>query len=104
MPSSRECEMTGFDDEPYRYLIDQAIEYVLEKDPSWDHFQPIGFRATVVEHWKRNIHTEVWAEQIRWSLPIGDREFFILRPLFGLYDNRYNPYLKKSSQLPAGFC
>lgn len=79
--------------EPFRFLIDSALDYVREKDPNWDCFQPVGFRATVVERWKRNVNIELLAGSIRWSLPIGDQEFSIIRPLFGHYDALYNPYV-----------
>lgn len=78
--------------EPFQFLIDSALDYVRQKDPSWTYFQPVGFRATVVERWKRNVNIELLGGSIRWSLPIGDQEFSIIRPLFGHYDALYNPY------------
>lgn len=80
--------------DPIVFLIDSAIGYIRSKDPSWERVQPFEFRARVVERWKENIQRRLLTSTvIVWSLPIGDVEFAIQRPLFGLYDMQYNPYL-----------
>ena len=98
MKSTSKCETTE-SAEPFQFLIDSALDYVRQKDPNWDHFQPVGFRATVVERWKNNVNTELLTGGVLWSLPIGDREFSILRPLFAHYDALYNPYVRNLAEL-----
>lgn len=80
--------------EPVSYLIDSALAYVRSKDPSWENTQPLAFRFRVVERWKENIRRRRFSSTtLIWSLPIGDTEFSIQRPMLGMYDMQYNPYL-----------
>lgn len=85
--------------DPVSCLINSVLDHIRKEDPTWDEFQPVGFRAIVVEHWKIRIHTELWNDQIRWNLPIGDREFFVLAPMFTNYDMGYNPYVDSFHKL-----
>lgn len=80
--------------DPVVYLIDTALACLRKKDPSWEQVQPLPFRILVVERWKENIQQRFFTPTVViWWLPIGDVEFSIQRPLFGLYDMSYNPYL-----------
>lgn len=92
MSSTSACEKTASETEPFQFLITSALNHVRTLDPTWETIQPIGFRAVVVDRWKTRIRTEIWIRQALWSLTVADREFSILRPLFGFSDPSYNPY------------
>lgn len=83
--------------EPISYLINSGLTYVRSQDPTWENVQPLAFRLQVVELWKENIqHVLFSPTDIIWYLPVGDTLFWIHRPIFGMYDMQYNPYLGPS--------
>jgi len=78
---------------PIRELVNTALRFVQQKDPSWDKYQPRSFRYKVVEAWKKNIQVNLWHGCcLCWSLQVGPQKFEIITGLFRPADRRYNPY------------
>ena len=79
---------------PVAVLIDKALNYINNKDPSWEEAQPAEFRVRVIESWKRSISSRFETNcRILWELPVGDQTFQCRAPLFCQLDWNYNPYV-----------
>ena len=79
--------------DPCTLLICHALQYICQKDPSWDKAQPREFKAQVVEHLKTQITHHVHPHgTISWCLPIGDKVLTVDAPLFRRLNKEFNPY------------
>lgn len=84
---------------PVQLLIDKAVDYIIEKDPSWERAQPLDFRIKVIERLKANIESSLAMNSlVHWQLQIGDQSFGCMAPIFYRLDWDYNPYLAPLSK------
>lgn len=86
--------------DPISILIDQALQYVADQSPDWEHAQPAEFRARIVESWKKQIKGAIVDRRAQWSLEVGDRFFIANAPIFCVLDWSYNPIISKASIWP----
>jgi hypothetical protein len=84
---------------PIAIVIDKALTYIQQEDPSWEEAQPLDFRANVVETLKTEITSSLHSNsRIHWELIINGETFGCMAPMFCMLDWNYNPYLSGLSE------
>lgn len=79
--------------DPCSLLTCLALQYICQKDPSWETAQPRDFKALAVECLKKAIQCEVLPTgTLRWSLTLDGQTIAVEAPLFRAPNLRFNPY------------